>query len=96
LNIFLLRRECVKEARKEMFELENSELDALFGKGNYERKEGKIFVYKSTDIYSKGYHKWLKQDDKVLREGKKLCESGRTGFINKFSLARAKIEDKIF
>jgi len=86
----------VKKGWKEMFELENSELDALFGKGNYGRKEGKIFVYTSTDIYSKGHHKWLKQDDKVLREGKKLCKRGRTGFINKFSLARAKIEDKIF
>ena len=30
---------------------ENSELDILFGKGNYERKGGKIFVYKSADIY---------------------------------------------
>lgn len=81
---------------KKMYELENSELNVLFGKGNYERKKGKIFVYKSTDIYSKGYHKWLKQDDKVVREGKKICKSGRTGFINKISVVRAKIEDKIF
>jgi hypothetical protein len=38
----------------------------------------------------------LKQDDKVVREGKKLCERGRTGFINEIFAMRAKIEDKIF
>ena len=76
--------------------LENSELDILFGKGNYERKKGKIFVYKSTDIYSEGYHKWLKQDNKVVREGNKICKSGRTSFVNGISVMRAKIEDKIF
>lgn len=81
---------------KEMSALENSELDILFGKENYERKNGKIFVYKSTDIYSKGYHKWLKQDDKVVREGNKICKSGRTSFMNEISVMRAKIEDKIF
>ena len=81
---------------KEMNALENSELDILFGKENYERKNGKIFVYKSTDIYSKGYHKWLKQDDKVVREGNKICKSGRTSFMNEISVMRAKIEDKIF
>ena len=81
---------------KEMGALENSELDILFGKENYERKNGKIFVYKSTDIYSKGYHKWLKQDDKVVREGNKICKSGRTSFMNEISVMRAKIEDKIF
>ena len=81
---------------KKMSALENSELDILFGKENYERKNGKIFVYKSTDIYSKGYHKWLKQDDKVVREGNKICKSGRTSFMNEISVMRAKIEDKIF
>lgn len=81
---------------KEISALENSELDILFGKENYERKNGKIFVYKSTDIYSKGYHKWLKQNDKVVREGNKICESGRTSFMNEISVMRAKIEDKIF
>ena len=81
---------------KEMSALENSELDILFGKENYERKNGKIFVYKSTDIYSKGYHKWLKQDDKVVREGNKICKSGRTCFMNEISVMRAKIENKIF
>ena len=81
---------------KKVSALENSELDILFGKENYERKNGKIFVYKSTDIYSKGYHKWLKQDDKVVREGNKICKSGRTSFINEISVMRAKIEDKIF
>jgi hypothetical protein len=81
---------------KEMSALENSELDILFGKENYERKNGKIFVYKSTDIYSKGYHKWLKQDDKVVREGNKICKSGRTSFMNEISVMRAKIENKIF
>ena len=81
---------------KEMNALENSELDTLFGKENYERKKGKIFVHKSTDIYSKGYHKWLKQDDKVVREGNKICKSGRTSFINEISVMRAKIESKIF
>jgi hypothetical protein len=29
---------------KKMYELENSELNVLFGKGNYERKKGKIFI----------------------------------------------------
>ena len=81
---------------KEMGALENSELNILFGKENYERKKGKIFVYKSTDIYSKGYHKWLKQDDKVVREGNKICKSGRTSFMNEISVMRAKIENKIF
>jgi len=81
---------------KEMGALENSELDILFGKENYKRKNGKIFVYKSTDIYSKGYHKWLKQDDKVVREGNKICKSGRTSFMNEISVMRAKIENKIF
>lgn len=75
---------------------ENSELDILFGKGNYERKKGKIFVYKNTDIYSEGYHKWLRQDDKIVKEGKKICESGRTSFMNEISVMRAKIESKIF
>ena len=81
---------------KKINALENSELDILFGKENYERKNGKIFVYKSTDIYSKGYHKWLKQDDKVVREGNKICKSGRTSFMNEISVMRAKIENKIF
>jgi hypothetical protein len=81
---------------KEINALENSELDTLFGNGNYERKKGKIFVHKSTDIYSKGYHKWLKQDDKVVREGNKICKSGRTSFMNEISVMRAKIENKIF
>jgi len=76
--------------------LENSELDVLFGKGNYERKKGKIFIYKSTDIYSEGYHKWLKQGNKVVREGNKICKSGRTSFMNEISVMRAKIENKIF
>lgn len=75
---------------------EDSELDTLFGKGNYERKKGKIFVYKSTDIYSAGYHKWLRRDNKFVRKGKKLCESGRISFMNKISIMRAKIESKIF
>ncbi|MEA3325405.1 MAG: hypothetical protein U9Q37_09810 [Euryarchaeota archaeon] len=81
---------------KEICALENSELDILFGKESYERKNGKIFVYKSTDIYSKGYHKWLKQEDKVVREGNKICKSGRTSFLNEISVMRAKIENKIF
>lgn len=76
--------------------LENSELNTLFGKNNYERKKGIIFVYKSTDIYSKGYHKWLKEDDKVLKTGNKVCKSNRTGFINEISVLRAKIENVIF
>jgi len=76
--------------------MENSELDILFGKGNYEHRKGKIYVYKNTDIFSKGYHKWLKQDDKIVRIGNKMCESGRISFINKFSILRAKIENTIF
>ena len=75
---------------------ENSELDILFGKGNYERKNGKIFVYKNTDIYAEGYHKWLRQDNKIVKEGKKICKSGRTSFVNEISILRAKIESKIF
>ncbi|MDP2766551.1 MAG: hypothetical protein Q8O41_03740 [Candidatus Methanoperedens sp.] len=76
--------------------LEDYELDILFGKEKYERKKGKIFVYKSTDIYSRGYHKWLRQDNKVLRTGNKLCESGRPSLINEISVLRAKIENIIF
>ncbi len=75
---------------------EDSELDILYGKEKYERKKGKIFLYKSTDIYSRGYHKWLRQDNKVLKTGNKLCESGRTSFINEISVLRAKIENRIF
>jgi len=75
---------------------EDSELDILYGKENYERKKGKIFLYKSTDIYSKGYHKWLRQDNNVLKTGNKLCETGRISFINQISALRAKIESRIF
>jgi len=75
---------------------EDSELNILYGKENYERKNGKIFLYKSTDIYSKGYHKWLRQDNKVLKIGNKLCETGQISFINQISALRAKIESRIF
>lgn len=77
-------------------ELNSSELDALFGKENYERRKGKIFVYKSSDIYSKGFHRWLKKDDAILKVGNKLCNSGRPSLINNVSVLRAKIEKKIF
>lgn len=72
-----------------MYELKNSELNIIFGKGNYEQKKGKIFVYTNR------YYRYLKQNDKELRRGKNLCNRGRTGFINKISVLRAKIEDRI-
>lgn len=80
----------------EKIEVENSELDILFGRENYEHRNGKIYVYKGTDIFSKGYHKWLKQDNKIVRIGNKMCETGRISFFNKFSILRAKIENRIF
>ncbi len=76
--------------------LDNSELKSLFGKKNYERKKGKIYVYKNNDIYSHGYHKWLRDDDAVLKRGQKICNRGKTSFLNKISILRSKIEHQIF
>ena len=75
--------------------LEKSEYDALFGKKNYEFRDGKIFVFKNNDIYNNSHHKWLRVDDAVLKTGHKICVNGKIGFYNEISVLRSKIENKI-
>lgn len=71
------------------------ELVPLFGKNNCDRKNGQILVFRNNDIYSHGYHKWLRADYAVLKIGHKICRSGKTGIYNNISVLRSKIENRI-
>ena len=77
--------------------IDDSELESLFGKKNYERRNNRIFVFQNNDIYSHthGYHKWLRADYAALKVGHKICENGKTGIYNQISVLRSKIENKI-
>ena len=75
--------------------IDDSELESLFGKNNYERRNGKIFVFQNNDIYSHGYHKWLRADYAVLKKGHKICKNGKTGIYNGISVLKSKRENRI-
>ena len=83
---------------KDMSEIlmDYSELESIYGKKNFERKNGKIYIYQNNDIYSHGYHKWLRSDNTVLKNGHNLCEQGKTSFFTEVSVLRSKIENLIF
>lgn len=75
--------------------INDTELESLFDKKKCGRKNGKIFVLRNNDIYSHGYHKWLKLDYTVLKTGHQICRSEKTGVYNYFSVLRSKLENRI-